>query len=93
MNYSMRNCTISILNDGIPHSKFAFAGSPVAAQFTVDNTWYRAEIINIIPQSKKAEVQYVDFGNKEIIPFSKIRQLAKEFIRFTIQVRVYFLRK
>ncbi|XP_065225661.1 tudor domain-containing protein 1 isoform X2 [Planococcus citri] len=60
-------------------------GLPVAAQYTVDNTWYRAELLNSYPQTKKAEVLYVDFGNKETLPLCRIRLLAKEFTKNTVQ--------
>lgn len=68
---------------------FNSLGMPVAAQFSVDNKWYRAEIISLKPQAKKAEVRYVDFGNTEILAYSKIRMLAEEFLRFTVQVNFF----
>jgi len=56
----------------------------VTAQFTVDDLWYRAEII--ADHSKKDQdnrnydVRYLDYGNRETLPTSRIRQLPREYI-------------
>jgi len=54
-------------------------GSLCIAQFSVDNSWYRAEILDIDHQNKTALVQYIDYGNKEVVPESKIRILPDRF--------------
>ncbi|CAB5297965.1 unnamed protein product [Rhizophagus irregularis] len=51
----------------------------VSAQFTEDNRWYRAKIRKVIPDSKSAEVIYVDYGNSEMIPLSRVRPLPDNF--------------
>ncbi|XP_061092080.1 RING finger protein 17 isoform X2 [Conger conger] len=43
-----------------------------------DKVWYRAQIIGF-PGNRLVEVQYVDFGNKKILPLSDIRKLKDEF--------------
>jgi len=55
----------------------------VAAQFTVDDLWYRAVIIGGAPKGSKEstfEVRYMDYGNRESLPVSRIRQLPEDYI-------------
>lgn len=49
------------------------AGELVKAQFTADDVWYRAEVTGIT--DGQYEVSYVDYGNSEVIPESRIRKL------------------
>jgi staphylococcal nuclease domain-containing protein 1 len=56
------------------------AGEFVAARFTADDQWYRARIRRNDREAKKAEVVYIDFGNSEIIPWSRLRPLSQEFM-------------
>jgi staphylococcal nuclease domain-containing protein 1 len=56
------------------------AGEFVAARFTADDQWYRARIRRNDREAKKAEVVYIDFGNSEIIPWSRLRLLSQEFV-------------
>ena len=46
-------------------------GELVVGMFSADKTWYRAEVLNI--EDSTATLCYVDFGNKEKVPFSSIR--------------------
>ncbi|KAF2492958.1 hypothetical protein BU16DRAFT_465923 [Lophium mytilinum] len=55
------------------------AGDYVAARFTADNEWYRARIRRNDRENKKAEVLYVDYGNSETIPWSRLRALPAQF--------------
>ena len=48
-----------------------------AAQFTLDNQWYRAEILQLLPGGFK--VRYTDFGNSEVVPPSRVRDLPARF--------------
>jgi staphylococcal nuclease domain-containing protein 1 len=57
------------------------AGDFVAAKFTLDDQWYRARIRRNDREAKKAEVVYVDYGNSELIPWSRLRPLSQaEFL-------------
>ena len=56
--------------DGAPK-----AGDYVAAQFTEDGQWYRARIRSNNRPAKEAEVVYIDYGNSEKIPWSRLRRL------------------
>jgi len=56
----------------------------VAAKFSVDGNWYRAEVIRIISpanekEEKKFEIRYVDYGNTEITTSKNLRALEKQF--------------
>ncbi|CAG8432724.1 7051_t:CDS:10 [Diversispora eburnea] len=54
-------------------------GQIVSAQFTDDDQWYRAKIKKIMNEKKSAEVIYIDHGNSEIIPLSRIRPIPDNF--------------
>ena len=52
------------------------------SQFTVDNQWYRARVVNVLSASNSTryptlenglcvEVTYIDYGNNEWIPVSR----------------------
>lgn len=55
------------------------AGDFVSARFTEDDQWYRARIRRNDREAKKAEVVYIDYGNSETIPWSRLRPLAPQF--------------
>ena len=50
------------------------------AQFTEDDGWYRARIVesSTAGDTPKVHVIYVDFGNHETLPVSRLRMLRKE---------------
>eukprot|EP01068_Selenidium_serpulae_P006230 Selendium_serpulae@DN4319_c0_g1_i14.p1 len=47
----------------------------VAAQFSVDNEWYRAQVAKVSGDS--ADVFYIDYGNTETLPLSALRKLPE----------------
>ena len=51
------------------------AGQFVSAQFSADGEWYRARVRSNDRTAKVAEVVYVDYGNSEKIPWSKLRSM------------------
>ncbi|GAA5892084.1 hypothetical protein JCM5296_004053 [Sporobolomyces johnsonii] len=55
------------------------SGELVSARFTEDNAWYRAKVRRSNPAKKEAEVVYIDYGNSEILPYSRLRPLAAQF--------------
>ncbi|XP_050437515.1 RING finger protein 17 isoform X2 [Adelges cooleyi] len=59
-------------------------GMAVAAKFSIDNTWYRAKIIEI-PESRMVTVFYVDFGNSETLPWDQLRVLDSSLIKISPQ--------
>lgn len=50
------------------------------AQFSEDDSWYRARITESSTKDDTSQVQviYVDFGNHEPLPVSRLRMLRKE---------------
>ncbi|CAL3970936.1 unnamed protein product [Diplocarpon coronariae] len=53
------------------------AGDYVAAKFSEDGAWYRARIRSNDRAVKEAEVVYIDYGNSEKIPWSRLRPLSQ----------------
>ena len=52
-------------------------GMPVCAQFTEDDSWYRAEILQT---GTDILVHFVDYGNDEELPRSRIKRLKQDFM-------------
>ena len=50
-----------------------------AAYFEKYNAWYRAKILEVNPEEKKAQILYFDYGNYEEVPFTNLRLLPKKF--------------
>jgi staphylococcal nuclease domain-containing protein 1 len=53
------------------------AGEYVSAKFTEDNSWYRARVRSNDRAAKESEVIYIDYGNSEKIPWSRLRPLPQ----------------
>ncbi|KAG5926598.1 hypothetical protein E4U42_003133 [Claviceps africana] len=66
-----------------PLSDAPKTGDFVSAKFSYDGQWYRARVRANDRAAKVAEVQYVDYGNTEKIPWSNLRPLDQG--RFGVQ--------
>lgn len=58
-------------------------GDLVAAQFTSDDAWYRAQVLG--SSSGEYRVFYIDYGNTEALPLSRIRKLDPAFTKLKPQ--------
>ncbi|XP_004839072.1 tudor domain-containing protein 1 [Heterocephalus glaber] len=57
-------------------------GEVCVAKYTVDQTWNRVMIQDVDELQKTAQVLYIDYGNKEIIPVNRIHQLNRNIELF-----------
>ena len=71
------------LADDVSHEDVV-VGNPICAQFSEDNSWYRA-VIKSVHSDFEVEVHYVDYGNSEVILLSDVRQLSKRFFNLPVQ--------
>lgn len=73
---AFRNFHVNPANSqGLPNPPKA--GEFVAAKFTADDEWYRARVRRNDREAKKAEVVYIDYGNSEVLPWSRLRPLTQ----------------
>ncbi|RSH91298.1 hypothetical protein EHS25_009597 [Saitozyma podzolica] len=63
------------------------SGELVSAKFTEDNQWYRAKVKKSSALKKEALLQFIDYGNEETLPFSRIRPLDAKFKSLPGQAR------
>eukprot|EP01113_Clastostelium_recurvatum_P025617 TRINITY_DN3083_c0_g1_i3.p1 TRINITY_DN3083_c0_g1~~TRINITY_DN3083_c0_g1_i3.p1 ORF type:complete len:975 (+),score=300.57 TRINITY_DN3083_c0_g1_i3:47-2926(+) len=67
----------------VPEAFKPRAGDIVRGQFSEDNTWYRAKILEITDGRYK--VLYIDYGNSETLPFTSLRPLPSAFVSLPAQ--------
>lgn len=53
------------------------------AKFSEDGIWYRGLVKQVL-SGKKYEIQFIDFGNKETLSLTEIRELAPDFKQLPI---------
>ncbi|XP_054838835.1 tudor domain-containing protein 1 [Eublepharis macularius] len=59
-------------------------GEPCCAHFSGDGRWYRALVEE--PTSDEAfKVQFVDYGNNEVVTLDKLRQISSAFLKLPFQ--------
>ena len=64
-----------------------------AAKFSADKSWYRAQVLNVNVDDT-VEVEYVDYGNREILPFSDLRRIPDMYLEMSqqcVKVKMYGL--
>ena len=54
------------------------------ASYSVDNGWYRGKVTGI-KRGNQVEVQFVDYGNQEVMPLSSIRDIKRQFMQLPAQ--------
>ena len=59
-------------------------GQECCAQFSQDGSWYRARVLEC-PSPAQLAVQYVDFGNSELLTPDKTRPMKDEFFKLPAQ--------
>ncbi|XP_069835842.1 tudor domain-containing protein 1 isoform X2 [Dendropsophus ebraccatus] len=59
-------------------------GEICVAQFTEDNTWYRASVVRRVSEESLL-VGYLDFGNTEILPISRVRRIEPDLLSIPFQ--------
>lgn len=75
---------------GVPLNHVPKTGELVAAQFSADQSWYRARVRKILP-GNQVEVFYIDYGNSEELPVSSLRTLGVKFTTFPPQAHEAYL--
>ncbi|XP_060086316.1 uncharacterized protein LOC132565637 [Ylistrum balloti] len=58
-------------------------GMPCVAKFSEDKLWYRAEILSF--EDKNIEVQFIDYGNSELVDLRSVKHIQKEFTSLPLQ--------
>lgn len=65
------------------------SGMPVAAQNSEDTLWYRAEVMDLMPDGF-LKVLFIDYGYDKVLHISKVHKLSTHFLGLSIQVRKIF---
>ncbi|KAK9530366.1 hypothetical protein VZT92_011871 [Zoarces viviparus] len=60
------------------------AGAACCAQFSADNNWYRAVVLEV--GENEMSVIYADYGNTEKVPFSRILPIPVNLLQLPFQV-------
>ncbi|XP_040291132.1 tudor domain-containing protein 1 [Bufo bufo] len=59
-------------------------GAKCAAQFTEDNNWYRSSVLRRLAEDSVL-VKYLDFGNTETLPISRVRGIEPSLLSLPFQ--------
>nr|XP_021195097.2 RING finger protein 17 [Helicoverpa armigera] len=59
-----------------PKAKFTkwSVGEPCAAQFFLDNLYYRGRVLEVNTENSTCMIHYIDYGNEEICSFANLRK-------------------
>ncbi|KAJ3394017.1 hypothetical protein HDU84_000516 [Entophlyctis sp. JEL0112] len=75
----MSDFAIYYKNHQLPLAQGPKVNDYVAAKFSADDQWYRARVREYNAASKTYLVTFIDYGNSESLPISRLRALAPEF--------------
>lgn len=59
-------------------------GMICAAQYSKDGNWYRARVTGL-PGGRRVEVQFVDYGNVEVVDHTYVCKILDEYVKFPAQ--------
>lgn len=59
-------------------------GTLAAARYSADNVMYRCKVLKSLGQGK-LEVQFIDFGNSEVVKEDDLRQLPQNLLAYEPQ--------
>ncbi|XP_078245693.1 tudor domain-containing protein 1 isoform X2 [Pogona vitticeps] len=59
-------------------------GQACCARFSGDNNWYRAVVLGI--SVSEVKVVYADYGNVEVLPFSRLRPIISPYLELPFQI-------
>ncbi|XP_074448726.1 tudor domain-containing protein 1 [Larus michahellis] len=59
-------------------------GNVCCAQFTEDNLWYRAAVVEYVSEDAVL-VGYIDYGNREVLPLTKLRPMIPRLMDLPAQ--------
>ncbi|XP_026523171.1 tudor domain-containing protein 1 isoform X2 [Notechis scutatus] len=68
-------------NDNIFQPKI---GEPCCARFSGDDKWYRALVLEI--NVSEVKVVYADYGNVEMLPFSRLQPITAPYLKLPFQI-------
>lgn len=74
-----------------PKTIKVFKGDIVAAQYTLDESWYRAIVRDVNDAENCADIFYIDYGNSETVVTERLRELKPEFLRLPAQALSFSL--
>ncbi|XP_062987641.1 tudor domain-containing protein 1 [Elgaria multicarinata webbii] len=59
-------------------------GEPCCARFSGDDKWYRAVVLGI--HKSEVKVAYADYGNVEVLPFSRLVPITTPYLELPFQI-------
>lgn len=78
--------------ENMPALKGVFENKACISLFHEDGQWYRATILEYSKNNNQIKVRYVDYGNKEIISLSDVREISETWTSLppaSIQARLH----
>ncbi|XP_064626678.1 uncharacterized protein LOC135487163 isoform X2 [Lineus longissimus] len=66
--------------EALPRVTTATAGMVCGSKFSEDESWYRAEVVSVLP-GNKAKVVFVDYGNTDEVDVGSLRILPADLVQ------------